>query len=379
MARLAGRDHYFPGPYDSPESRAAYDAFVARWLADGRRDPDRQPDPLPDAIDASLTIDEVIVKYLGFARGHYRQRGTQTSEVGNIRDALRPLHATFGPTPAGEFGPKRLKRVRERMVADGLSRPGTNARVGRIVRMFKWAASEELVSAEVFHALKTVSGLQRGRTTARETEPVRAVPDAFVEAIQPHVSRHVWAMVQLQRLSGMRPGEVSAMCTGDLDMSGPVWGYRPPAHKMSYRDRPRTIQLGPRAQAVLRPWLRTNLAEPLFQPREAEAERLAEMRASRRTPVQPSQLDRSRPDARRKARDRFETRSYAHAIRRACKLAGVPVWSPNRLRHSAATRVRREFGLEASQVVLGHAHADTTQIYAATNERLAADVMLKIG
>ena len=49
------------------------------------------------------------------------------------------------------------------------------------------------------------------------------------------------------------------------------------------------------------------------------------------------------------------------------------------LRHSLATEVRREFGLEACQVVLGHARADVTQIYAEKHQALAAEVALKIG
>jgi hypothetical protein len=44
--------------------------------------------------------------------------------------------------------------------------------------------------------------------------------------------------------------------------------------------------------------------------------------------------------------------------------AGTPHWAPNQLRHMVGTKIRREIGLEASQVVLGHAHADVTQIYA---------------
>jgi integrase len=245
--------------------------------------------------------------------------------------------------------------------------------------MFKWAASEEIVPADVFHGLQTVSGLRRGRTAARETEPVGPVPDAFVDAIQPHVSRQVWAMVELQRLAGMRPNEVTGMRTGDLDTSGRVWVYRPRDHKMAYRGRSRTIYLGPRAQAILRPWLRSNLAEPLFSPKEAEAERKVQRRANRKTPVQPSQRDRSKPDARRKPKDVYDTQSYGRAIRRACEQAGVPVWAPNRLRHSAATRLRKEFGLDTARAVLGHASPVVTEIYAELDGRQAAEAMLRIG
>ena len=52
---------------------------------------------------------------------------------------------------------------------------------------------------------------------------------------------------------------------------------------------------------------------------------------------------------------------------------------PNRLRHSAASVIRNQYGLEAAQVVLGHAKADTTQIYAERDMALAAEIMQKIG
>jgi hypothetical protein len=41
--------------------------------------------------------------------------------------------------------------------------------------------------------------------------------------------------------------------------------------------------------------------------------------------------------------------------------------------------VRRRYGLEAAQAVLGHAKADTTEIYAEKNLALAAKVAIEIG
>jgi integrase len=55
------------------------------------------------------------------------------------------------------------------------------------------------------------------------------------------------------------------------------------------------------------------------------------------------------------------------------------VFRPNRIRHSFATRVRKEFGLEAAQVVLGHSRADITQVYAESNRELAGDVAKRLG
>ena len=42
----------------------------------------------------------------------------------------------------------------------------------------------------------------------------------------------------------------------------------------------------------------------------------------------------------------------------------VPRWRPNQLRHAAATKIRQQFGLEASQVLLGHARVNITETYA---------------
>ena len=52
---------------------------------------------------------------------------------------------------------------------------------------------------------------------------------------------------------------------------------------------------------------------------------------------------------------------------------------PNQLRHSSATQIRKEFGLEHAQVVLGHAKADMTQRYADTDAEKARTVARKIG
>ena len=54
-------------------------------------------------------------------------------------------------------------------------------------------------------------------------------------------------------------------------------------------------------------------------------------------------------------------------------------WSPNQLRHTAGTAIRKRFGLEAAQVILGHASADVTQIYAERDLQKAVDIMREVG
>jgi site-specific recombinase XerC len=54
-------------------------------------------------------------------------------------------------------------------------------------------------------------------------------------------------------------------------------------------------------------------------------------------------------------------------------------WHPNRLRHSAATFLRKEYGLEAAQVILGHKTLAVTEIYAEKNVAAAMRIMVEMG
>jgi integrase len=123
------------------------------------------------------------------------------------------------------------------MVAAGLRRSVVNRRVGRIKRVFRWGVSKELVPVAVSQALDTLEGLAKGRTAAPESEPVRPVPEAFVEAVRPHVTRHVWGLIELQRYTGCRPGEACGARACDMDMTAAVWLWQPAATRGAGRGR----------------------------------------------------------------------------------------------------------------------------------------------
>src|SRR5262249_24242296 len=146
---------------------------------------------LPAAAGASgsdLTVNELILAFWKHAELHYRHPdGTPTSELGDYRLSLRPLRELYGHSPTREFGPLALKAVRQRMVDAGLARGVVNQRVGRVKRLFRWGVSEEFVRHAVYATLATVAGLARGRSPARETEPVKPVPEEFIRAVMPFV------------------------------------------------------------------------------------------------------------------------------------------------------------------------------------------------
>ena len=373
VATFGGRDVYF-GKFSDPNSRATYDQVLAEWLANGRAVSSADP----------LTIAQLIVRYIHHVDARY-----QSNEPANIRHALKPLRILYGTVPVTEFGPKSLKAVRQSFIDAKLCRNEINKRVRRIVRLFKWGVAEELVPASIHHGLKSVEGLKRGDQAVRESEPVKPVRDQFVDAIQPYTSREVWAMIQLQRTTGARPGEICCMRTRDLITTGDIWEYMPHRHKTQHHGITRTRYLGQRAQEVVKPWLRPEIDRYLFSPAEAEAERHAAQRAGRKSKVQPSQQNRRATRRRMPPGDHYTTGTYSQAIGYAIKRLNrdqkqrnepeIPAWHPHQLRHNFGTEIRKKHGLDVARVLLGHSSPVVTEVYAELDQAKAIDALMRTG
>jgi len=360
VVRLNGNDIYC-GIYGTPEAQQKYDRVVAEWLLTGQQTP--PPSAVLPADLSSLTINELILAYFTqHVTSYYTKKSKPTSEQDNVRQALRFARGLYGNSLAVKFGPLALKAVRQRMIEAKRCRTLINKDVGRIRGMFKWATGNEMVPVAVYQALMTVAGLAKNRDPqVKERMPVTPVLIDHVSAVQREVVPQIQAMIEVQLLSGMRPGEVVIMRPCDLDRSDDVWIYTPDSHKNEHRDLQRPIAIGPKAQAVLLPWLRDRSAEAyLFDPREA----LTLRRISRKL-IKPG--------------SHYRGSSYRNVIRRACERLGIPIWFPNQLRHNAGTRVRKLYGLEESRAVLGHETVDTTLIYAEKDKEQAKRIMREIG
>lgn len=305
------RKPIYLGEWDSPASRARFAEVVEDWSM--RENP----------TGLTLTVDDLVIRFMAHARGYYQKGGKPTSEIHCLKLAFRYVVRLFGSTPARLFGPSKLKQTRAAMVEDGHCRTSINQHCSRIRRAFKWASGEELLPSSVYRTLQDVAGLEAGRTDATESEPVLPVPLDDVEAIKPRLTAPVLGLVEFQLATGCRPSEALTLRAADLVMTpgATVWEYRPRGHKLAHRRKSRVIYLGPKAQEVVRRYLKGDPNAYLFSPRDV---RKATKGASR----QPG--------------ERYNIHGYRNAIKRACAKVGVPEWSPNRLRHNFGTMARKE-------------------------------------
>jgi len=372
VVSIAGKDHYL-GPHNSRASIVAYDRLVGEWLAGGRSSSFGKP-------EAEITVKELILDFWLFLKEQYRHR-KHKGELKSFQYALKPLRRLYGNEPAIELGPLQLKVVRQQFVDAGWSRKYVNTQVKRVARMFKWATSEGKLPAAVYDALRLVEPLKPGKTTAPECQPVLPIADDIVRKTLAKCNPIIGDMVRLQRYCGCRPNEICSLKRGDIQQSGHVWTAEVVEHKTAYRGKKRFLYFGPKSQEILKKYLDRKPEAFLFSPKEAESLRRAGLSKNRKTPLSCGNKPGSnvKRSPKKSAGNCYDVASYRRGIHYACDKAKVERWSPNRLRHSAATEVRSKFGLDAASALLGHSDLAITTTYAELDAQKAAAVAAAIG
>jgi integrase len=315
------RRDVFLGKFGTPESQKEYARVIAEWVGTAAG--------FASGSTADTTVNELVMAFWKHAVIYYRRRdGQPTSEQHNDRAVIRNLRVLYGHTPVADFGPAALKALRQQWITAAIVRAQVNARTYRVRRIFRWGVPEELVPPAVADALFHLEGLRSGRTEAAETSPVRPVSDEMVAAVMPFLPEVVRDMVTVQRLTGMRPGEVCAMTWEEVDRSGSVWYCRPTQHKTAHRGIERVVAIGPRAQEILSRYLSAGQCGYVFSPKESERARRQTRAASRKTPRYPSHMRRNehkrQSDPRWCPGEGYTEAAYRRAISRACEQAWPP-------------------------------------------------------
>lgn len=310
------------------------------------------------------TTSEMIDRYQAeFCSDWYQRlpdrdgRRTPSGQAANVACQLERLREVAGGKPPADLRAEDLCAVQELMLTqtnnrgEPLTRDYINRTCETIRLMLKRCAAppRRWVPLDVIKDMQLVEPLQRGRSAARESTRVQAVSiehyNATIEQLAQvgqDPSQQFWAlrletMLDIQRWTGMRPGELCALHVDDLsvetvqlslfDRPVELMVYRPLQHKGRHHGFDRVIFIGPLPRRRIADWMRHHT------------------------------LDDGRLFG-------YTAQSYQQALRTFNRRHGLPHWSTNQVRHLFATEIRAESGIDVVQVLMGHQHLSTTEIYA---------------
>lgn len=332
VVTINGHDHYL-GPYGSIESRILYGELIAAHAVGLSVAPPEKP-------LGYLSVNELVLAFMKHAETHYVKNGHLTDEYGCLKSAACPLVELYGDSDAAKFSGPALKAVRMRMIELGWSRKYINKSIGRIRLMFRHAVSDDLVPPDVLAKIETVAPLLKGRSQAVELPSRTEVPTAHIEAVRKDVNEHTRDLIDLALLTGARPGELCNLTGRMLNRSMDVWTADLADHKMQHMGKSRIIAFGPQAQWILRKYLKADPRRRLFPIRR---------------------------------------KTFSENLKASCRRLDLPIFTGHWLRHTAATDVRKEFGLDGAQAIMDHSDVKTTQIYAHVDNTLAVEIARKRG
>ena len=200
------------------------------------------------------------------------------------------MNYLFGDSQAIAFGPLKLNNApRSDAQAAGLDddrrsgaahphcpcRTHANHQINRIRRMFRWAASRELLPASIHQTLCTLEGMRVGHPGARESKPIKPADEKIIAAVLEKLPDpvRVLCFAQLEILTGARGGELCIMRPADIDCSDSACRvYRPQSHKTAHRGHAREVPLGKKCQELLSPYLDRDPQAFCFSPAQWMAE-----------------------------------------------------------------------------------------------------------
>lgn len=324
--------HFYLGKWGSKEANANYQSFL-RQIHEIER---------PIVKGGGLPVFVCVEKYLLWAQEYYHGTG----EINNLKSCLRDFKECFEWTPITEIGPLKIQDFMDELVKKDCTRVRVNKILGTIKRMYKYLISREIIGAEKLAEISAVRSLRKGRSKARELPPIEPVSQEIIEKTLETIRAPLDDMIRIQLLTAMRPNEICKLTFSQIDTTKKVWIYSPTMHKNTWRNLVRNILIGPEAQKLLAKYRFMPPDEPIFY-------------TSKNVP--------------------FGSLVYGRAILEHCKRENIPRWSPNQLRHAAATRLVEQFGWEIARVILGHKTFNITAIYAKENIEKTAEIIGKIG
>jgi integrase len=198
---------FYLGPFGSPESHERY-ATLLRKMMGGEKVAERPP----SAPQATLKLGQLLDKWLAYldSTGRYRKGGVRTSSRMQAGHVVESLRAVAGSTPVAKCRKGTLVAWRNELERNvKLTRGGINRKVAVVLQAFDWGSDNDLVSEDTLASVTAIKSLKLGQVGDRPEHgrPRRDVTREEVELVAACASPQVAAMLRIQSLTGMRPGE----------------------------------------------------------------------------------------------------------------------------------------------------------------------------
>ena len=359
------KQRIYLGRFGSTECRRAYRAELQRWEEEQRAIQGRTL-----YMGRGATVAELVDAYMReVAPTKYQMDGLPTDTLRRARLYLVDgLAKEFGDMLADEFRHPEFEELRRQYVGKGYARASIKVVTGHVLGLFKWGHKRGAVSAETLTSLSASPEPNEGV----ETDPIEPVPREHFETVLAALERtkpssrksnskgifvskrlRLAAMLRLQDLVGMRPGELCRMKGKEIRMDATViiqgktvqlaaedgspyagWVFQPSRFKTRKRGRYLAYLVGPQARTLLERWLPSD--PDAFVWRQADGGEVL-------------------------------YQAYLRAVAAACRRAGVPAWKPNQLRHSCLGRYAAIGGIEKASNIVSHASINTTMTYVQRN------------
>jgi len=403
----AGRQVVVLGKADNPvEWKGAYARLCDRLVRD------------PNAVlrtRGEMLCSELALEYLS----QYRSTLTRRQIVKRALTLWAGQGAPFTLLPVRDFKPQHLEELQRYLIGvknPKHKRPYTattiNEYVGIVRSAFRFAVRRGWVEYDRYESLSTVPGVSRDREGLHPVTVTTGVPLDTLRAIRPFMSRPTRAILDLQLLTGTRPGVLFGMTPADIirggvadlprigvvdldQLPGQPWAFCPMKHKTARLGHSSVILFGPEARDVITPFLDGRPADrPLFSPSDASRDRWNDERRerdewNRLVAVKRHELgvveanaagfiirrgsNKKRvADPKRRPGDRYDRTSYRNAVIRACRAAGVKEFTPYRVRNTALQLAELATDLDGAAAIAGHSSVNTSKRYTKQNIRRAA-------
>lgn len=390
---------YFPGKYNSPESKEAFDKFYREVMT-------LQPELNNGAYH--YTVGEVVHAWI-----QDQLKGTMAA-WSKIVGGLLMKYATI---PANEFNNRHYKQCVETICKTAAdtgrwNKSSVNKIIGMIHDIFRFGAEEAMCDESVLANIKTVRTYKMIRKYGERIRPeseMYVASQADIDAVLESTNPVLRTMIIVALETGMRPGELATLNKDEINEH---WQYIPVKHKNAFRGQLRSaIPLNTlcrealNALELIRP---DKLNRYYFTVREAIAfnhqARRKELftpeivsvlnkpfgvcEAARKLDVSHTAITKWRKELQNgdfsvnrffnetkvRGSQLFNRNKFYRHLESACKKAGVQRFCPYSFRHKVGQEVRDKYGIEAASALLGHKQLNTTQLYAKKAEKLASEI-----